>query len=199
MIFFYFLQQEIGEVPSNGCARKSSKLLNLGRPVPVYPWITGSVEHHLSLTRTHLNLSTCSLPLLFAPWLQKLKFLVTEKPHCVSLWAPWNQINSLNPENLFLSMATSLICHLSAPPSSLATDICQGRQAASPLVPNTFLHGTNIFSAPPRRLAAQRSFKSVASMASDHVPKQFRQENLKDGCESWLLSFSPFFFIHFRR
>ncbi|KAM5549597.1 ATP-dependent Clp protease proteolytic subunit-related protein 1, chloroplastic [Rosa sericea] len=53
--------------------------------------------------------------------------------------------------------------------------------ATSLLCPNTFLHGTKIFSAPPRRVSPPRSLKSVASMASDHVPKQFREENLKDG------------------
>lgn len=165
----------------NGYARKSPKLLNLGRPVAVlvYPWITGSVEHYPSHVGSETT--TSSLPLL-----QKLKFLVTEKPHSLSSVESksfaWTQ-------KICFSMSTSLICHLSAPPSSLAIDNFQGRQA-SPLVPNTFLHGTKIFSAPQRRLAAPKSFQSVASMASDHVPKQFRQENLKDGCESWLLSFS---------
>ncbi|KAH0977839.1 hypothetical protein GBA52_027558 [Prunus armeniaca] len=82
-------------------------------------------------------------------------------------------------------MATSLLSHLSAPPSP-AIDNYQGRQAGAfnSGIPNTFLHGTKVFSATPsssRRLAAQRRFKSAYAKASEHIPKQFRQENLKDG------------------
>ncbi|ONH91911.1 hypothetical protein PRUPE_8G143200 [Prunus persica] len=82
-------------------------------------------------------------------------------------------------------MATSLLSHLSAPPSP-TIDNYQGRQAGAfnSGIPNTFLHGTKVFSATPsssRRLAAQRRFKSAYAKASEHIPKQFRQENLKDG------------------
>lgn len=98
-------------------------------------------------------------------------------------------------------MATSLLSHLSAPPSP-TIDNYQGRQAGAfnSGIPNTFLHGTKVFSATPsssRRLAAQRRFKSAYAKASEHIPKQFRQENLKDGRESSLPCCSLCLFIDF--
>ncbi|KAM1590832.1 hypothetical protein ACFX15_034214 [Malus domestica] len=82
-------------------------------------------------------------------------------------------------------MATSLLSPLSDPPSA-ALDSSQGRQtgAFNAGIPNTFVHGIKVVAAPPLfplRLKAQRRFKSAYAKASDHVPKQFRQENLKVG------------------
>ncbi|TQE05342.1 hypothetical protein C1H46_009035 [Malus baccata] len=82
-------------------------------------------------------------------------------------------------------MATSLLSPLSAPPSA-AVDSIQGRQAGAfnAGIPNTFLHGTKVVAAPPLssgRLKSQGRFKSAYAKASNHVPKQFRQQNLKDG------------------
>ncbi|XP_021892332.1 ATP-dependent Clp protease proteolytic subunit-related protein 1, chloroplastic [Carica papaya] len=52
---------------------------------------------------------------------------------------------------------------------------------------SSFLSGTNLFFAPSsvsvtRRLPAQKCYQSPCAKKSfDHIPKQFRQENLKDG------------------
>ncbi|KAK7280265.1 hypothetical protein RJT34_25327 [Clitoria ternatea] len=47
----------------------------------------------------------------------------------------------------------------------------------------SFLHGTKLFPFPRRAKMAPRTFNSSSSAkcSLDHIPKQFRQENLKDG------------------
>ncbi|MED6169299.1 ATP-dependent Clp protease proteolytic subunit- protein 1, chloroplastic [Stylosanthes scabra] len=68
--------------------------------------------------------------------------------------------------SLPLSPPSSFIDH--SPPSSL----------------RTFLHGTKLLSSPSRPTLPRRcTFKSPSAKSSsfDHIPKQFRQENLKDG------------------
>ncbi|KAM6558298.1 hypothetical protein CsatA_027537 [Cannabis sativa] len=77
-------------------------------------------------------------------------------------------------------MATSLISSLSTPSSS-------PRYLAP--TNSSFLHATtNLFYSPSsfralseRDTTARRSFVSASAKFFDHIPKQFRQENLKDG------------------
>ncbi|KAL5561363.1 hypothetical protein UlMin_031110 [Ulmus minor] len=76
-------------------------------------------------------------------------------------------------------MATSLISSLSTPPSE--TRLSVGSPSSS------FLHGTKLFSAPSSSLAqsgrgtARRCLVCCSAKSFDHIPKQFRQENLKEG------------------
>ncbi|KAM2825072.1 hypothetical protein COP1_034920 [Malus domestica] len=129
------------------------------------PWIMDSMEHPVS--HTYSNISwLCVLP--------KISIHTEELDTVLSF-----------EKSLSLSMATSLLSPLSDPPSA-ALDISQGRQtgAFNAGIPNTFVHGIKVVAAPPLfplRLKAQRRFKSAYAKASDHVPKKFRQENLKDG------------------
>lgn len=93
--------------------------------------------------------------------------------------------------SVFVSMATSLLCPLSALSSSTIEDPrASGQMGPSMglLQKSTFLHGTKLFSAsvvhPTRRSIARRCFSSPLAKSLDHIPKHFREENLKDGCES---------------
>lgn len=78
-----------------------------------------------------------------------------------------------NPSKL-LSMATSSLFHLSAPPS-LAIDSSK----------SSFLCGTQLPLPSSRlRTSCRRYVLSPSAQQSmDHIPKQFRGENLKDGCK----------------
>ncbi|KAF5444309.1 hypothetical protein F2P56_036795 [Juglans regia] len=84
-------------------------------------------------------------------------------------------------------MATSLLCPLSALPSSTIEDPRASGQVGPSLglQKSTFLHGTKLFSAslvhPTRRSIARRCFCSPLAKSLDHIPKHFREENLKDG------------------
>ncbi|XP_024023453.1 ATP-dependent Clp protease proteolytic subunit-related protein 1, chloroplastic [Morus notabilis] len=81
-------------------------------------------------------------------------------------------------------MATSLISSLSAP-SSLARQL--GPSIGFPN--SSFLHGTKLFCEPSSFLAlsgrerptSRRFFVSPSAKSLDHIPKQFREQNLKDG------------------
>lgn len=106
--------------------------------------------------------------------------------------------SSSNSNSKSISMATSLISSLSTP-SSLARQL-----GPSIEFPNSsFLHGTKLFCEPSSFLAlsgrerptSRRFFVSPSAKSLDHIPKQFREQNLKDGCESCLsLQFSCFHF-----
>ncbi|KAL4615243.1 hypothetical protein ACB092_07G109700 [Castanea dentata] len=79
-------------------------------------------------------------------------------------------------------MATSFLSPLSAPPSSTIDDF----RAFGQVGPSPFLQGTKLFSAFPspssfRRTITRRCFMSPFAQSLDHIPKKFRQENLKDG------------------
>lgn len=81
------------------------------------------------------------------------------------------------------SMATSLISSLLTPPSS------------------SFFHGTKLSCYSPssyialsERATARRCFISASAKSFDHIPNQFRGENLKDGCEFLSLSLNIFKF-----
>ncbi|XP_042516411.1 ATP-dependent Clp protease proteolytic subunit-related protein 1, chloroplastic [Macadamia integrifolia] len=83
-------------------------------------------------------------------------------------------------------MATSLISSVAAP-VSVSSTIEDSRSGSGIGFPrNSFLSGTKLFSAscPPfsnsRRNVVRRSTISSAS-SFDHIPKRFREENLKDG------------------
>lgn len=83
-------------------------------------------------------------------------------------------------------MATTILSQLLAPPSSaFETPRAFGQVgSALGLQKSPFLYGTKLFSASighPRRSAARRCFRSPVSMSLDHIPKEFREENLKDG------------------
>lgn len=96
--------------------------------------------------------------------------------------------------------ATSLISSLSAPSSSppqLTPSI------GSPK--SSFLHGTKLlcqpssFSALSGRPTAPRFLVSSSAKSFDHIPNQFREENLKDGCESLSLSALSFDYVFISR
>ncbi|GMY38672.1 ATP-dependent Clp protease proteolytic subunit-related protein 1, chloroplastic [Fagus crenata] len=81
-------------------------------------------------------------------------------------------------------MATSLLSPLSAPLSSTIDD----SRALGPshgLQKSPFLQGTNLLSALPsassRRSLTRRCFRSPIAQSLDRIPKQFKEENLKDG------------------
>jgi hypothetical protein len=89
--------------------------------------------------------------------------------------------------SLSLSMATSLLSPLSAPPSSTVEESRVFGQVGTSLglQRSPFLHGTKLFSASfahPRNSTARRCFRSPLAKSLDHIPKQFREENIKDGC-----------------
>ncbi|PON90558.1 ATP-dependent Clp protease proteolytic subunit [Trema orientale] len=75
-------------------------------------------------------------------------------------------------------MASSLISSLSTPPSS-------ARHLG--LTKSSFVHGTKLsyspssYKASSERATARRCFVSASSKSLDHIPKEFRGENLKDG------------------
>lgn len=70
--------------------------------------------------------------------------------------------------------------------SLLLSPLSSGTSEMSSYNFSSFLHGPKlIFTAKPRKTAFRRcGFKSpVAQKSFDHIPKQFREENLKDGCK----------------
>ncbi|KAI4295758.1 hypothetical protein L6164_035770 [Bauhinia variegata] len=82
-------------------------------------------------------------------------------------------------------MASSMLCQLSAPAAPVIDgSLAAGRVGASN---SSFFHGTELLSCAPRSIAhkkrslARRCFKSPLAQSLDHIPKQFRRENLKDG------------------
>ena len=96
-----------------------------------------------------------------------------------------------------LAMATSFLSPLSAPPSSTIDDF----RAFGQVGPSPFLQGAKLFSAFPspssfRRTITRRCFRSPFAQSLDHIPKKFREENLKDGCEFLSLSLSIFKHTH---
>lgn len=99
-----------------------------------------------------------------------------------------------------LSMATSLLCPLSAPLSSTAEEPrpCGLLGPSLGLRRSPFLPGTKLLSVsvvhPTRSSRGRRCFSSPLSMSLDHIPNKFREENLKDGCESLSLC-PPLFFL----
>lgn len=94
-------------------------------------------------------------------------------------------------------MASSLISSISAP---LYADDARNRDLSPSIGPHksSFLNSRtgllpfNLFSSRNRTTStARRWSNSICAKGSyDHIPKQFREENLKDGCE-WKSHFSP--------
>ncbi|XP_057963747.1 ATP-dependent Clp protease proteolytic subunit-related protein 1, chloroplastic [Malania oleifera] len=84
-------------------------------------------------------------------------------------------------------MATTTATLLSPLPSSLSPSLDDARTrdlGCPPALPkSSFLHGTKLFAArSPTTIAVRRCrFKPPSAKSFDHIPKQFRGENLKDG------------------
>lgn len=66
-----------------------------------------------------------------------------------------------------------------------STTTVDSRELGANSAASTFLHNAKLlFAGKPRKTVVRRcGFKSpVARKSLDHIPKQFRQDNLKDGC-----------------
>ena len=76
-------------------------------------------------------------------------------------------------------MAASLLSPLTVPnPETVGPNIGASK--------SSFLSSTKLFlltKPHPRKPTAQRCYKSPFAKSIDHIPKQFRQQNLKDGCQ----------------
>ena len=130
-------------------------------------------------------------------WKTSLSSPFKRKPQPFTLGSSFTYISAATNRSylgltfLLLSMASSLFCQISAPTAPFIDDSAASRQLGSSSVfpKSSFLHGTNLstFSPPSiahaKRRVARRCFKSPFAKSLDHIPKQFRQENLKDGCE----------------
>lgn len=96
---------------------------------------------------------------------------------------------------LVFLMATSLL----SPLSSLTKEL----PAPTPALPkSSFLSHTKFFNFTPSsrtKLRVERCYITSRAESLDHVPKQFREQNLKDGCEFSIthLFFSIFLFVYF--